>query len=63
MRCMKMLRTLYLNVIDPHHIAAFQCYSIAAPYVLRVELGDVDVLQDDVASAHNAETFTLDDTC
>lgn len=50
------------DMVDPHEIASFQSNSIAAPNVLRVELSDVDVLQNDVLSAHDAETFAFDDT-
>ena len=50
-------------MVDPHHITAFQGDGIAAPYVLRVELGHMDVLDNDVGSTGNAETTTLKDTC
>jgi hypothetical protein len=49
-------------VVNPHHVAALQSDSITTPNVLRVQFGDVDVLQDDVASTHNAQALTLDDT-
>jgi hypothetical protein len=52
----------YLDVVDPHHVTALQSDSITTPNVLRVQFGDVDVLQDDVASTHNTKAFTLNNT-
>jgi hypothetical protein len=49
-------------MIDPHHVTALQSDSITAPNVLWVQLGDVDVLQDDVASTHDTKAFAFDDT-
>jgi hypothetical protein len=50
------------HVIDPDEITAFQRNGIATPYVLRVELSDVDVLQNDVLSTNDTKTFALDNT-
>lgn len=53
---------VYLDVIDPNHIAAIESDGIATPDVLRVELGDMNVLDDDVAGTiGDIETFALDD--
>jgi len=49
-------------MVDPDEIASFQSNSIATPNVLRVELSDVDILQNDVLSTDNAEAFALNDT-
>ena len=49
-------------MVDPDEITSFQSNGIAAPDVLRVQLSDVDILQNDVLSAHNTETLALDDT-
>jgi hypothetical protein len=62
MRSEGLMRALYLDVINPNHITALQSNGVATPHVLRVKLSDVNVLQDDVCSTHNAEAFTLDDT-
>ena len=51
----------YLYVINPYEVASFQSNRIATPHVLRIQLSNVDVLQDDILSTHDAETFTLDD--
>ena len=50
------------NVIYPDEVASFQRDGITTPNVLRVQLSNVDVLQDDILSTHNAKTFALDDT-
>lgn len=56
-------RQSYFNPVDPDKVAAIQCNGIATPNVLRVELGNVDVLQNNILFTHDTETFTLDDTC
>lgn len=48
-------------MIDPNHVTAIESDGITTPDILRVELGDVNVLDDDVASAvGNVEAFPLD---
>jgi len=50
-------------VVDPHHISTVKSDGITAPNVVRVELGDLDVLDDDVVGAgNNTETLALDHT-
>jgi hypothetical protein len=49
-------------MVDPDEIASFQRNGIATPYVLRVELSNVNVLQDNVLSTNDAKTFALNDT-
>ena len=49
-----------LDVVDPDEIRADERDGVAAPDVLRVELGDVDVLYDDVGAAGYAEAFAAD---
>ena len=49
-------------MVDPHEVASFQSNSIAAPNVLRVQLSDVDILQNDVLSTNNSKALALDDT-
>ncbi|KAF7545500.1 hypothetical protein G7046_g9552 [Stylonectria norvegica] len=50
------------NVIDPDHVDVVEGDGIAAPDVLGVELGDVDVLDDDVAhAADEPQALALDD--
>ena len=39
----------YLVVINPNFVAAVERDSIASPDVLRVQVGDVKILYDDVA--------------
>lgn len=54
----------YLDVVNPHLVTAIQGDRITAPNVLRVELGNVDVLNDDIAGAIcDPETGALDDAC
>lgn len=51
----------YLDVIDPDHITAIESDGITTPDVLRVELGDVNVLDDNVAGTiGDIEAFALD---
>ena len=38
----------YGNSVDPHHVCTIQRDRIAAPYIVRVQLGDLDVLNNDV---------------
>lgn len=54
--------TPYLYVVDPHHVAAVQGDGIATPHILRVQLSDVDVLQNDIGSTNNAKALSLNDT-
>ena len=50
------------DVVDPDHVDVVEGDGVAAPDVLRVELGDVDVLDDDVVdAADEAEPLALDD--
>lgn len=49
-------------MVDPDLVAAVEGDTIASPDVLRVELGDVNVLDDDVLGAVDAQTLTTDDT-
>lgn len=54
----------YLDMVNPHLVAAVQGDRITAPDVLRVELSNVDVLDDDTAGAIcDPETGALDDAC
>ena len=53
----------YLDVVDPDHVRAGKSDCIAAPDVLRVELGDVNVLDDYVFDAvGEPDALALDDT-
>lgn len=53
----------YLNVIDPDLISSSQSDGITTPNILRVQLSDVDVLDDDVAhSGGEIETGAFNDT-
>jgi hypothetical protein len=53
----------YLDVVDPDHVRAGKSNGIAAPDVLRVELGDVNVLDDYVFDAvGEPDTLALDHT-
>jgi hypothetical protein len=48
---------------NPNQISSVESYSVAAPDVLRVELGDVNILDDNVLrSVGNAETLATDHT-
>ena len=48
---------------DPDEVRLVEGDGVAAPDVLWVELGDVNVLDDDVlCSVGDAETFATDDT-
>ena len=50
------------DVVDPDHVGVVQGDGVAAPNVLRVEVGDVDVLDDDVPdAADHPDTLALDD--
>jgi hypothetical protein len=49
-----------LHVVDPNQIRPGQRHGVAAPYVLRVELSDVDVLHDDVFDAGEAQPLSTD---
>lgn len=50
------------NVVDPDKIRTINLDSITSPNVLRVQLSDVDVLNDDVLSALDVKTLALDNT-
>jgi hypothetical protein len=53
----------YLDVVDPDHVSVIQGDGITTPDVVRVEVGDVDVLDDDVLRARdNSQTLALDNT-
>ncbi len=45
-------------MVDPDVVAVAECNGIATPDVLGVELCDVDILDDDIFSAIDAETFS-----
>ena len=50
-------------MVDPDHVGTCQSNGIAAPDVLRVELGDVNVLDDDVLdTVGKSDALALDDT-
>lgn len=52
-----------LDVVDPDHVSAGDGDSITTPDVLRVDLGEVDVLDDDVLdTVGHVDTLALDDT-
>jgi len=50
------------NVINPDEVRAINLNGITTPNVLRVELSDVDVLNDDVLGTLDVQTLTLDNT-
>ena len=53
----------YLDMVDPDHVGPCQRNCVTSPDILRVELGDVDVLDDDVGNTvSHPEAFALDDT-
>ena len=53
----------YGNVIDPDIVCFVQGDGVSAPDILRVDVGDLDVLQNDVLSpVDNSQAFTFDDT-
>ena len=53
----------YLDVVDPDHVRAGKSNGIAAPDVLRVELGDVNVLDNHILDAvGQPDALALDDT-
>ena len=52
----------FLDSVNPNLVASVQSNSIATPYVLRVQLSDVDILHNDVLSTHDTKTFAFDDT-
>lgn len=52
-----------LDVVDPDEVGAVQSDGITTPDVLRVQVGDPNVLDDDVRStALDVKTLALDDT-
>lgn len=53
----------HLDMVDPDHIGTSNGDSITAPHVLRVDLSEVDVLDDNVLNAiGHVDTLALDDT-
>lgn len=53
----------YLDLVDPDHVGTSQRDSITTPDVLRVELSDVDVLDNDVRNTVcHPNSLALDDT-
>lgn len=51
----------YLVMVDPDTVSTIQSDGITAPDVLRVEAGDMDVLDDDIAGAvADSEALALD---
>lgn len=52
-----------LDMVDPDHVGARDGDGITAPHVLGVDLGEVDVLDDDVLDAvGHVHALALDDT-
>jgi len=52
-----------LDVVDPDHVGAGNGDSVSAPHVLGVDLGEVNVLDDDVLdTVGHVHTLALDDT-
>lgn len=50
-------------MVDPDHVGVVQGDGITSPDVVRVKVGNVDVLDDNVGgSRHDPETLALDDT-
>lgn len=47
----------YSNVVDPDHVGLVKGDGISTPDVLRVDVGDLDVLEDNVADAVHAKTL------
>lgn len=53
----------YLDLVDPDHVGASKSDRIAAPDVLRVKLGDVDVLDDNILNTvGHPDALALEDT-
>jgi hypothetical protein len=50
------------NVVNPDEIGTIKSHGITTPDVLRVQFGDMDVLDDDVLGSLDVETLALDDT-
>jgi hypothetical protein len=54
---------IYGNVVDPDIICSVQGDSVSAPNVFRVDVGDLNVLEDDVLSpVYDSQAFAFDDT-
>lgn len=52
-----------LDVIDPDHVSAVQGDSITTPNILRVEIRNVHILDDDiVGTADDFQAFPFDDS-
>lgn len=53
----------YFDVIDPDKVCTVQGDSITTPDVLRVEVRNVNILNDDVAgTADNLQALSFDDS-
>jgi hypothetical protein len=53
----------YLDVINPDHISTVQGDGIAAPNVLRIQVRNVNILNNDVAgTADDLQTLSSDDS-
>lgn len=51
----------YSDVVDPDQIGAVERYCITAPNEFRIEVGNSNVLDNDIRrSATEAETFAFD---
>lgn len=52
----------YSNVIDPDIVCSIQRDGISAPDIFRVDIRDLDVLENDVlGSIHDSQTLAFDD--
>lgn len=47
-------------MINPDHISIIQGDGISTPHILRVNISESDVLDDNVGCLHDADTFALD---
>ena len=53
----------YGNVVDPDVVCSVQGDGISAPNVFRVDIGDLNVLEDDIlSSVYDSQAFAFDDT-
>ena len=53
----------YSNVIDPDIVCSIQGDGISAPNIFRVDIGDLNVLENDVLSSiHDPQALAFDDT-
>jgi len=53
----------YGNVVDPDIVCSIQGDGISAPNIFRVDIGDLNVLENDVLSSiHDPQALAFDDT-